>query len=335
MLKLGRVLNTLKLKFERKASTAVFGGVAGLISAGTMAAKATPQFEKDWAEAKENQRKYKHYVAVAKANHGAKIGTFAIPRPEDGYDISNDEKSVKEFVSSFCDENGVVQCSKSDSILFNIRSYAFYAQAVLKNYGAALMVGTLSAASIIWGHSVIVKRLQQTTAAYNTVKGMYDSYRDEVKEQLGEENEAEIHQKAVIRANSVEVLEEGKEDAVIAVNLENIHPVIIDVEGKDFCGNETAARKFVLSVQNMANDLLQARGHLFLNELYDMLGAKRIPQGNIVGWTRKTPKGEVGVVDLGVFTTDLDGKNAEKDIESFSGELWVYPEVQGIIVDLI
>ena len=68
MLKLGRVFNTLKLKIESKASTAVFGGVAGLISAGTMAAKATPQFEKDWAEAKENQRKYKHYVAVAKAN---------------------------------------------------------------------------------------------------------------------------------------------------------------------------------------------------------------------------------------------------------------------------
>ena len=82
MLKLGRVLNTLKMKFENKASTAVFGGVAGLISAGTMAAKATPKFEKDWAEAKENQRKYKHYVAVAKANHGAKIGTFAIPVPK-------------------------------------------------------------------------------------------------------------------------------------------------------------------------------------------------------------------------------------------------------------
>lgn len=335
MLKLGRVINTLKLKFERKASTAVFGGVAGLISAGTMAAKATPQFEKDWAEAKVQQAKYKHYVAIARANHGAKVGTFAIPRPEDGYDISEDEKSVKEFVSSFCDENGVVQCSKSDSILFNIRSYAFYAQAFLKNYGAALMVGTLSAASIIWGHSVIVKRLQQTTAAYNTVKGMYDSYRDEVKEQLGEENEAEIHQKAVIRANSVDVLEESKKDAILAVNLDTSYAATIDIEGKDFNGNEAAARKFVLSVQNMANDLLQARGHLFLNELYDMLGQKRIPQGNLVGWTRKTPSGDVGFVDLGVFATDLAGRIPEKDVDSLPGVLWVYPEVQGIIVDLI
>ena len=335
MLKLGRVLNTLKLKIENKASTAVFGGVAGLISAGTMAAKATPQFEKDWAEAKENQRKYKHYVAVAKANHGAKIGTFAIPRPEDGQDISNDEASVKEFVNSFCDENGVVQCSKSDSILFNIRSYAFYAQAILKNYGAALTVGGLSVASIIWGHSVIVKRLQQTTAAYNTVKRMYDSYRDEVKEQLGEENEAEIHNKAVVRAQNVDVLEESKTDAVLAVNLDKSYAVTIDIEGKDFNGNEAAARKFVLGIQNMANDLLQARGHLFLNELYDMLGEKRIPQGNLVGWTRKTPSGEVGVVDLGVFATDLAGDIPEKDVNALPGFLWVYPEVQGIIVDLI
>jgi gp069 len=331
MLKLGRVFNTLKLKIENKASTAVFGGVAGLISAGTMAAKATPQFEKDWAEAKENQRKYKHYVAVAKANHGAKIGTFAIPRPEDGQDISSDEASVKEFVNSFCDENGVVQCSKSDSILFNIRSYAFYAQAFLKNYGAALTVGSLSVASIIWGHSVIVKRLQQTTAAYNTVKRVYDSYRDEVKEQLGEENESEIHQKAVVRAATVDVLEESKDDAVIAVNLKSIGAVAIDVDGPDFNGDDHAARKFILTVQNTANDLLQARGHLFLNELYDLLGEKRIPQGNILGWVRKTRSGEPGVVDLRVFTIESPDGN----VETRQGFLWVRPEVQGIIVDLI
>lgn len=335
MLKLGRVFNTLKLKIENKASTAVFGGVAGLISAGTMAAKATPQFEKDWAEAKENQRKYKHYVAVAKANHGAKIGTFAIPRPEDGQDISSDEASVKEFVNSFCDENGVVQCSKSDSILFNIRSYAFYAQAFLKNYGSALVIGGLSVASIIWGHNTIVKRLQQTTAAYNTAKKMYDSYRDEVKEQLGEENEAEIHHKAVVRAASVDVLEESKDDAVLAVNLKAIGAATIDIDGPDFNGDEQAARKFVLTVQNTANDLLQARGHLFLNELYDLLGIKRIPQGNLVGWMRKTRTGDPGVVDLGLFATDNSGKTPEGNIEGLPGMLWVVPEVQGIIVDLI
>ena len=335
MLKLGRVFNTLKMKIENKASTAVFGGVAGLITAGTMAAKATPQFQVDLAEAKENQRKYKHYVAVAKANHGAKIGTFAIPRPEDGLDISKDEDSIKEFVGSFCDENGVVQCSKSDSILFNIRSYAFYAQAFLKNYGSALVIGGLSVASIIWGHNTIVKRLQQTTAAYNTAKNMYDSYREEVKEQLGEENETEIHHKAVVRANSVDVLEESKDDAVIAVDLKTSGAVTIDIDGSDFNGDEAAARKFVLSVQNMANDLLQARGHLFLNELYDLLGTKRTPQGNIVGWTRKTRTGDPGIVDLGLFATDPSGKTPDGNIEGLPGVLWVVPEVQGIIVDLI
>lgn len=41
---------------------------------------------------------------------------------------------------------------------------------------------------------------------------------------------------------------------------------------------------FLRHQERYANDLLMARGHLFLNEVYDMLGMSRTMNGQIVGW---------------------------------------------------
>lgn len=46
--------------------------------------------------------------------------------------------------------------------------------------------------------------------------------------------------------------------------------------------------KLFLSIQqNWANDVLNARGHIFLNEVYDSLGIPRSRTGAIVGWFKQ------------------------------------------------
>lgn len=53
---------------------------------------------------------------------------------------------------------------------------------------------------------------------------------------------------------------------------------------------------FLRSVQNYMNDQLKARGHLFLNELYDALGLSRTRGGQLVGWAYSPDKGvEIGI----------------------------------------
>lgn len=42
---------------------------------------------------------------------------------------------------------------------------------------------------------------------------------------------------------------------------------------------------FLRQHQNWANDILMARGHVFLNDIHDVLGLSRTAMGQIVGWT--------------------------------------------------
>ena len=69
---------------------------------------------------------------------------------------------------------------------------------------------------------------------------------------------------------------------------------------------------FIQTQNNWANDLLKARGHVFLNEAYDMLGLPRTSEGQLLGWLFPTnPRIEFvqsepnadGAIDL-EFTVD-------------------------------
>lgn len=52
---------------------------------------------------------------------------------------------------------------------------------------------------------------------------------------------------------------------------------------------------FVQAMQNHANDTLRVRGHVTLNDVYDLLGFRRSEEGQLVGWTK-------GPIDFNIKT---------------------------------
>lgn len=76
---------------------------------------------------------------------------------------------------------------------------------------------------------------------------------------------------------------------------------LYDSSCRDWNQNPEYNHMFLKANQNYCNDLVFARGHLFLNEVYDMLGLPRTRWGALIGWTKETP------VDFGIGKTLDDG----------------------------
>ena len=51
-------------------------------------------------------------------------------------------------------------------------------------------------------------------------------------------------------------------------------------------------------MQAQANDMLHARGHIFLNEVYDMLGIPRTEDGQLVGWIKGGNDVDFGIYNM-------------------------------------
>ena len=81
---------------------------------------------------------------------------------------------------------------------------------------------------------------------------------------------------------------------------------------------------FLKVQQNYANERLKTKGHLFLNEVRDMLGLPRTKIGQLVGWVYKDGK----YVDFG-----LNGKLNERFNNGDSNTATLEFNVDGIILD--
>lgn len=86
--------------------------------------------------------------------------------------------------------------------------------------------------------------------------------------------------------------------------------------------------------QNYCNYLLKSKGHLFLNEVYDILGIPRTKAGAIVGWVydEKNPIGD-NFVDFGIYDTN-DERNSDF-INGYKSTAILDFNVDGNILDYI
>lgn len=84
---------------------------------------------------------------------------------------------------------------------------------------------------------------------------------------------------------------------------------------------------FLKHAMQYANDMLKNKGHVFLNEIYDMLGIPRSKAGQIVGWRLNGPNSD-NFIDF-----DLDAPRNANFINGKTNVVLLDFNVDGPILD--
>jgi hypothetical protein len=169
---------------------------------------------------------------------------------------------------------------------------------LVRLYGPAAMVGVVSIGMLTGSHVQLVHRNTALMAAYAAVQKAYDEYRERVRYQLGEEAELELYHASrteLVKDASGEVIEAR----VVDPNRYSPYAKFFDEYSRHWNKDPELNRLFIQCQQNYANNLLNARGHIFLNEVYDQLGIDRSKAGAVVGWV-KGGEGD-NYIDFGMF----------------------------------
>lgn len=246
-------------------------------------------------------------------------------------DTKNDIEKVHTAVETGVTEAGEtysVEDSKKDLTII----YAQTGVKLAKLYAPAVILGTLSITSILASNNILRKRNVALGAAYAAIDKSFKEYRGRVIERFGEQVDTEL--KYGIKAKKFEEVEvdpeTGKEKKVKKTvmvadpNLQSDYAVYFDSKSRNFETNFDYNRMFLKAQQQFANDKLQTRGHLFLNEVLDDLDLPRTSAGQIVGWTKDGPDGYVNFRILEVERETEDGRHEPALLLDFNveGNIW-------------
>lgn len=281
----------------------VVAGVIGLVGSAVMACKATRKLDNVLEDAKEN------------------------------IDMIHDRKEHPETAPAEYDENTYKKELAG--------AYLKIAGELAKLYAPAVVVGSLSATAILTGHNITRKRNVALAAAYAASDKAFKDYRGRVVERFGEALDKELRYNIQNKeVEEITVAEDGSESIekkhVPVAMLEDYSPYarFFDDGCKGWTTNPELNLMFLRDQQKYANFLLQTKGHLFLNEVYDLLGIPRSPAGQAVGWIfdEDCPNGD-NRVDFGIY--DINKPKSRDFVNGYERTILLDFNVDGDIMNMI
>lgn len=212
---------------------------------------------------------------------------------------------------------------------------------IARAYAPAAVCEIIGISLLIGSHGIMCKRNAAAIALYKASEQSFIEYRDRIKNKLGIEAEDRIFRGIEVEeiTETVKDEETGKKKKV-KKEVEkqtgrNLSPfAILFDDTNELWSKSPSQNKFLLeSVQNNLNDKLRRNGHVFLNDLRIALSLKPIPEGQVYGWLYDPVHGKDNYIDLGL-TKKINQAKSEF-INCYECSVWIDPNVDGIIYDLI
>lgn len=206
--------------------------------------------------------------------------------------------------------------------------YAKGMGSLAKLYGPSVAVGAISIGALTGSHVALTRRNTALSSALLVVQKAYDDYRQRVRDEYGEEKELDLYHAAYDKKVKGE---DGKNETIKVANPARFsaHARFFDEASPYWEKSPELNRLFVQCQQGYANDILLARGHVFLNEVYDLFGIERSQAGSLVGWviTKDKPHNPI---DFGLF----EASNAQF-VNGWERSMLLDFNIDGVIYDQI
>jgi hypothetical protein len=273
------------------------GGVVGMVGSTVLACRATLKLD-EVLDGIENDRKQAH---EAKA---------LVSAPEYTGDMSYTDNELRK-----------------DLTVIAIRGVG----KIAKLYGPSVLLGAASIAALTKSHNILQERNLALTAAYALVDGAFHRYRERVVDRYGEDVDRDLR----YDSEQVDFIDEETGKIVGTTRVTGApgsrYAVFFDeVSSRAWSEDPDINLLFLRSQQLYLNDRLRARGHVFLNEVYDSLGLSHTKEGAVVGWRWNKGTGD-DFIDFGCW----DG-NSETVYDFFNGRegsILLDFNVDGVIYD--
>jgi hypothetical protein len=229
--------------------------------------------------------------------------------------------------------------SASDQTQDRLYIYIRATTKMVRLYAPAIGVGVLTVGALTGSHVVLSRRNVAMTAAYAALDKGWREYRQRVVDQYGIDKDRELR----YNLQDHKIAKDGPEGVELQT-IKQIGDASCSVYARMFdeaCGSRSWSRDpgynqlFLSAQQNYANDLLKARGYVFLNDVYEMLGLSHTSAGQIVGWIYN-PSGDHGgdnYIDFGIF--DGDRHSGMRFVKGYADSILLDFNVDGIIWDKI
>lgn len=300
--KLMKTYKKVELKAIKHSPEILAGvGVVGVVGSLVMACKATTKLSDVLEESKEQLDKIKEVAA----------------------DPAYEEKYTQDD-------------AKKDTTI----TYVQTAMKVTKLYAPSVILCASSLGCLLASNNILKKRNAALSAAYMTVDKSFKEYRKRVADRFGEEVEKEIRYN--IKAEEItKVDEDGNEvtetvkvmDGTDDPNSYSDYARFFDESCAAWQNDAEYNLTFLKAQQQYANDLLKARGRLFLNEVYRMLGIDETKAGQVVGWVYNpdNPTGD-NFVDFGIY--NMQRERVRAFVNGYEPNILLDFNVDGVIWNL-
>lgn len=207
-----------------------------------------------------------------------------------------------------------------------------------KLYAPTVAVGALSLACILTSRNIMQKRYLGVVAAYNGLSAAFEEYRKRVRDEYGEG--LDKHFRYGTTYEELPVYDENGKKTKEKEQVEKTETGMVmqtddscrffDSSNPNWDKNPAFSMMWLRGQQNILNDILHTRGHVFLNEVYDALGFPHTPQGAVLGWI--DGEGD-DCIDFGLY--DQNKENVRRFVNGVDNVIMLEFNHDGVIWDKI